>query len=212
MPLITIERLHEDACWGIWKIDETIEALLKSTYLSSSEKTEFEKYFNEKRKKEWLGARSILNKLINRLGYPYSGLEKIDSKKPQLVNLPVYISLAHCYPFALAMVHKSNSCGIDIEKIKPSLLKIRSRFLSDVELSYLNKELDGLCIAWTAKESLYKMYGKIGVSFKMDMFLHPFEVGREGEINAYILIDRQKKEHKLYYRRIEDYYICFGYS
>ena len=212
MPLLSTEQLQTDIWWGIWKIEESTELLMNSIYLSSSERTEFKKFSNEKRGKEWLGARNILNILLNQLGFPYYGLDKNSNKKPILRDIPVHISLAHSYPYAVAMINLKSSCGMDIEKTKPALIHVSPRFLSDAEQSFIDRDLEGLCIAWTAKESIYKMYGQIQLSFKHDMILYPYKVKEKGQITASVRVNDQNQEHVLFYRKMDDYFICFSYS
>jgi phosphopantetheinyl transferase len=211
MPLIKVEQINPDASWCLWRIEESIDSLRNSTCLSSWEKSEFQKFLNEKRKKEWLGARNALKVLLNQHGYTYNGLEKTRNRKPVLKNIPINISLSHCYPYAVAIIHKKSSCGIDIEKINPSLLKVSDRFLTVDERSFIGQDLDGLCIAWTAKESVYKMYGDVRLSFRRDMNLLPYKPRQKGEIKALVRKDDHKKDLRLYYCRIEEYFICFSY-
>jgi phosphopantetheinyl transferase len=210
MPIIHLEHTHKDLSWCIWKIEESVDTLLQTAHLSDQEFIEFQRYHHIKRKEEWLGARNAISSLLRQKGYDYSGIEKDEYDKPWVHKGSCHISLAHSYPLAVAMVHENQPCGIDIEKIKPSLTRVSSRFLNEHEISSINQNVEGLCIAWTAKESLYKLYGKIPLSFKNQMFLHPFPVNHEGEVRATVSFGGIQKEHRLIYRRIEDYYICFN--
>jgi 4'-phosphopantetheinyl transferase len=210
MPIIKEEQIRREISWCIWKIEESVDALMQTTHLSDRELQEFRRYRHMKRKKEWLGARNAIGSLLRLKGYDYSGIEKDEYEKPLLRKGSLHISLAHSYPFAVAMVHENQPCGIDIEKTKPTLLQVSHRFLCDQELSSINQNLDGLCIAWAAKESLYKMYGKIPLSFKNQMFLYPFQIKHEGEVQAEVTIGGQREKHFLSYRRIDDFYVCLS--
>ena len=210
MPIIKIEQVNPEVSWCIWKIEESADSLLQTTHLSDQELQEYQRYNHLKRRKEWLGARNALRALLRRQGFDYSEVEKDQYDKPLLRSGSLHISLAHCYPFAVAMTHKNKSCGIDIEKAKPSLIQVSSRFLSDQELFHIDQNMDGLCIAWTAKESLYKIYGKMALSFKNQMFLYPFDVTNKGKVRAVVTIMGRQEEHLLAYRRIDDFYVCFN--
>lgn len=210
MPIIHIEHTHTKLSWCIWEIVESVDTLQQTVHLSDQELMEFQRYHHLKRKEEWLAVRNAARFLMRQKGFDYYGIEKDVHDKPNLRKGFWHISLAHSYPFAVAMVHENRPCGIDIEKIKPSLIQVSSRFLSDQELSSIKKNVDGLCIAWTAKESLYKMYGKIPLSFKDQMFLHPFSIRKEGEVRATVSFGDRQEEHRLTYRRIKDFYICFN--
>ncbi|MBS0000121.1 MAG: 4'-phosphopantetheinyl transferase superfamily protein [Cyclobacteriaceae bacterium] len=210
MPIIKIEHVNPDICWGIWKIDESIEILYQEACLSEKEFSEYEKYTHPKRKKEWLGARNILNVLLDHCGYDYFGLIKDKFNKPILKNNTVHISLAHSFPYAVALIHRNDPCGIDIEKAKPALNQVAYRFLNEHELLFIDQRLESLCLAWTAKEALYKMYGEIGLSFKNNIFLEPFEPENEGEIRAGVVVNNRRNTHMLEYRQVDGFYICFS--
>jgi 4'-phosphopantetheinyl transferase len=210
MPIIKIEQVNPDICLGIWKIEESIETLLREASLSDSEISEFRKYSHPKRQKEWLGARNILNILLNFCGYDYYGLSKGKLNKPVLMNNTIHISLAHSFPYAVALIHRTLPCGIDIEKAKPALIQVRDRFLNEQELLFIRNRLESLCLAWAAKESLYKIYGEMGLSFKNNMFLKPFEPGEKGEIRADVVVNNQRHSHLLIYRSVDGFYICFN--
>lgn len=209
MPIIHIEHTHKELSWCIWKIEESADTLFQTAHLSDQELGEFQRYHHLKRKEEWLGARNALRSLLKQKGYDYSGIKKDQYDKPWVHKGTCHISLAHSYPLAVAMAHETQPCGIDIEKIKPSLARVSSRFLSEQEIFSINQNVEGLCIAWTAKESLYKLYGKIPLSFKNQIFLHPFPVKDAGELTATVSFEGIQKEHRLIFRRIEDFYICF---
>lgn len=210
MSIINIEQINSEVSWIIWKIEESVDSLLQNTFLSDQELLEYQRYNNLKRIKEWLGARNALSALLKQHGYVYSGIEKDKFDKPVLRDNSLHISLAHSYPFAVAMIHKKRPCGIDIEKTKPALIQVSPRFLNDRELPTIRQNVDGLCLAWTAKETLYKMYGKIPLSFKNQIFLSPFKVEKRGKIKATVTIKNQQDEHELVYCRMEDFYICFN--
>jgi phosphopantetheinyl transferase len=210
MPIIKIEQVNPDIYLGIWKIEESIETLFREACLSEGEISEYEKYSHPKRQKEWLGARNVLNILLNHFGYDYYGLSKGKLNKPVLRNNTIHVSLAHSYPYAVALIHRSLPCGIDIEKAKPALMQVKNRFLNEKELLFIRNHLESLCLAWAAKESLYKLYGEMGLSFRNNMFLEPFEPGEEGEIRADVVVNNQRYSHLLAYRSVDGFYICFS--
>lgn len=210
MPIISIEQVNPDISLGIWKIGETIETLYRGACLSESEIAEYGKYTHPKRKMEWLGARNVLNTLLNHCGYEYSGLHKGKLNKPILRNNSIHVSLAHSYPYAVALIHKNSPCGIDIEKAKLALIQISYRFLNESELSFIDHRLDSLCLAWSAKEALYKMYGEMGLSFRNNMYLEPFEPRNNGEIRARVSVNGENNWHLLAYRQVDGFFICFS--
>ena len=133
MPIVKVETIEEQAIWGVWKIEEDNDFLLSNDVLSSGESDELAIINLEKRRHEWLAARIMLKQLHDHISIPFSGTEKDENKKPFLINSSYHISLAHCYPYAAAMIHFNHSCGIDIETPKPVLLKLAAKYLSEEE-------------------------------------------------------------------------------
>jgi 4'-phosphopantetheinyl transferase len=58
--------------------------------------------------------------------------------------------------------------GIDIERMRPRIEKVRERFLHTEESASINKDkvLEQLTLAWCAKEALYKLYGQRNLDFR----------------------------------------------
>lgn len=210
MPIKKIEAIEEQAIWGLWKIDEDINFLASNTLLSNAETIELGKIHLDKRISEWLGARLVLKQLHDHLKLPYSGTVKDENNKPFLVKSSNHISMAHCYPYAAAMIHFNHSCGIDIETPKPVLIKLAAKFLSDEELKYIPQEPNPLCTAWTAKEVLYKVFGKRNISFKNNLKLNPFTFNSTGQIEGIIHKDNFIRTYLLKYQQLGDHVICLS--
>lgn len=60
--------------------------------------------------------------------------------------------------------------GLDIERVRSKISKIAHKFLSCEEMKSFHVDSDyDLTLAWTAKEVLYKLSRKKGLSFKRDL-------------------------------------------
>jgi len=210
MPIVKIENINKAFSWGLWKIDETVDFLLHSSTLSDEETESFGSISHEIRQKEWLAARLALKIILQENGYTYRGLIKDKVNKPYPIFLPIHISLAHKFPYAVAIFNKNSPCGIDIEKPKSSLLRVCNKYLSSNELLYIKSDPGNLCLSWAAKEVLYKIYGKKKVSFKSHMFLYPFELQDQGEIKATIKLKDFKEDFTLAYSHFDGFYICYN--
>ena len=210
MPIKKIEDIEELVIWGLWEINEDIDFLLSNTILSKAESVELDKIHHDKRMKEWLGARLVLKQLHEHLKLPYSGTIKDENNKPFLIKSSNHTSLAHCYPYAAAMIHFKHPCGIDIESPKPVLLNLAGKFLSEEELSYIPQESKSLCTAWTAKEVLYKVFGKRNISFKNNLKLNSFTLNSTGQIEGTIHRDDFMKTYKLKYHQLGNHIICMS--
>ncbi len=208
MPIVKIENINKAVSWSLWKIEETADSLLQSSFLSKEETKSIKKISHDKRKKEWLAARLALQTVLQENGYRYKGLKKDPYYKPYPIGLPVHVSLAHSFPYAVAIFNKTSPCGIDIERPKSSLHRVCHRYLNRNELKYIQSDPRDLCVSWTAKEVLYKLCGKNKISFKSNMILDPFELKEEGEIKATIKFQDLNKRFILSYRLFDGFYIC----
>lgn len=210
MPIVKIENISEESTLGLWKITENTDALLHEAVLSENELVEFEKISNLRRKKEWLAVRVLLKTIMHSLNIPYKGTFKDDSSKPFLVHNGFHISLAHSFPYAGAIVNPINPCGIDIEKPKPALYFIASKFLSDKESEYVAKKPLDLCLAWAAKEVMFKLCGKKNLSFRDNLQIEPYECQAKGTVEVCINHENCTGRVPLEYELLEETLICYS--
>ena len=86
---------------GLWEIDESTEELLPKLSPNGDELAGYLQIKNERRKKEWLAARLLLQMLIGegaRIVYAANG-------KPELVNCNGNISISHSSGFVTIYYH-----------------------------------------------------------------------------------------------------------
>ncbi len=210
MPIVKIENINEAVSWGLWKIDEDFDFLIGQTVISDPENEDIKRISNVKRRLEWAGARLLLKKLADRKGFSYKGISKDDFDKPFLIGNQVNISISHCYPYACAMLNDYHPCGIDIEKPKPALFQVARKFLNDQEKGYIPEEENYLCLAWAAKEVLYKIHGKKHLNFQKHIMLKPFELMQKGTLYASVSTHEIKENFKLWYITVDGHFICFN--
>lgn len=94
--------------------------------------------------------------------------------KPYLKNSKFHISLSHSGEYVTAIISKYK-VGIDIQEISKKVEKIKSKFLSKQELKQCDNDILRLNRYWTAKEALYKGYGKKGLAFIENIIVTPFK-------------------------------------
>lgn len=118
---------------------------------------------------------------LHALNIPVSDMEKDEFGKPHLPKSKKQISLSHCKKYAAA-ISSNSRVGIDVEEITPRVEKIAKRFVHPTEEAFLPIEnrLEALYLLWSAKEALYKLYGKKAVDFRDHMIAKPFELKRNG--------------------------------
>lgn len=136
-----------------------------------------------------------------------------DNGSPYVEPLSAKISISHSYPFAVLAISNQN-IGIDIEKRQPKILKIKSKFLSDTELKWLNNndDLALLTIIWSIKESLYKIHPKKLWSFRVHYHIEEFSLSSLDHISCHIIQDEEITHYKASVQLINTNYVLTAVS
>lgn len=187
----------------IWNLTESSDELREQLTLINE--IELSKIVSEKRKLEFLGVRLSLKELLGKevaIIYDKNG-------KPFLADNSYQISISHSKDWIAVMVHPTCSIGVDIECPNNKIQKLYTRFLSDLEQKDLSdgKNLNQLQLAWSVKETLYKIIGKEAVDFTNQLRIFPFEAKAIGEVIAIHI--PTKKLYKLYYIQNSTYTLVY---
>ena len=211
MALVYQKEIQDSATLAIWKIEESAEVLVAKLQLDEQEQAYFESLGQHMRQLHWLATRVLLRTLLQTEHY-------IDCKadahgKPYLVNFPHRISLSHSYDYAAVMISETRAVGIDIELIKPKIEALAPKFLTDTERSFINPvhAIAHLYRCWAAKEAVYKLQGKSGISFKEHIHLQPFAYAENGTLRALLQSKEDTATLDVAFERFGSYvlaYVC----
>ena len=173
---------------ALWKIEEDL-AFFQSSFATSPD------ILDKNKRLQWYASRYLVS---NQLG-PKAIISKDEFGKPVLRNSKWHLSISHTPTFAAVMMHPSTPVGIDIEAATPKVIRIAHKFLRDDELQAIEPEeqIDKLILYWSAKESLYKLYGKGGIEFKSQLLIEPFELRKQGQLNATIVVPGERIKNLL---------------
>ncbi len=209
MPIQLLIQVQADVELGVWKITESPEELVSQLMLNDKEYAYYKSLRSGSRELQWLSSRVLLRKMIR-------ATEFIDfrvdcNEKPYLFNFPHHFSISHSRHFAAVMISECCLVGVDIEEIQPKIERIAHKFMSDIELDFLGTDhrIEQLYACWTAKEALYKLYGKKGVSFKDHILLNPFTYAETGEILAILATPDLYKRFTIGYRVFGGYMMAW---
>jgi phosphopantetheinyl transferase len=211
MPLLRIESPGPFTQWGLWKIDETIESLEDMIELDPAEEALYSSFKSEARKKQWLSYRILLKKMLSPdpafLEYDVFG-------KPRLRNNELHLSISHSGDYSAVITSKTSEVGIDIERLRERIHRIKDRFLSkeeDQKIGEANR-LDKLYVAWGAKEAVYKIYGKPEVDFQRDIFVSSFDYlcSGKGQCSASMNTPDGPEFFDVFYEKISDYMLVYA--
>ena len=175
----------------VWEITETLEGLLD---LYGNINTS--NYTSEKRKKEHLISRLMVNKICKNGAIIYNefGAPELDNAK--------HLSISHSNELVTIIISDTKS-GIDIEKISDKALRIASKFVSEKNLIKLNKEKATLI--WCIKEAIYKWHQKGEVDFIKDIIIPELFAEEYGKVMAYF----RGKKLNLNYLKINNHYLVY---
>jgi 4'-phosphopantetheinyl transferase len=195
MALDKIEWTGDQCGWGIWHITES-ENILAEMALPEECPTDI---LSLSKRLEWIAGRILIRKLAEESGLHFKGIGKDSFGKPFLINLPHSISLSHSYPYVAAQIDSHTAVGIDVEQPKEKLLKVAHRVLSRSEEQDAGNDITKNCVYWCAKEALYKIYGKKGLSFSNHLNIEPFRLGQYGSLVGRILANGSRQTINLVY-------------
>ena len=175
----------------VWEIKETLEELItlgKGINISN--------YTSEKRKKEHLASRLLVNEI-----YPTKTIIYNEFGAPELNN-GKHISISHSKEL-VTVIFSDKKTGLDIEQISEKSLRIASKFVSARNLINLNKEKATLI--WCLKEAIYKWHQKGGVNFIKDIIISEFFTKEHGNVTAYL----REIKLNLNYLKINNHYLVY---
>lgn len=176
---------------GVWKIEESLEELLKLAKGLSVPNAK-----NKKRKKELLATRLLLHNICPGIGISYT-----ESGAPE-INTSQGISISHSKELAVILLG-DKKVGVDIEKITTKILKLTSKFIANTKDQNLSKEKATLI--WCAKEAIYKWHQIGNINFINDINIHKFKIKEKGEFLATF----RERNLLLQYQKIHNHYLVY---
>ena len=208
MGLLLNRKIDKYSRVGLWKITEKTEELFSKLRLEEKDQLTFQNFTHPQRKLQWLAVRNLTNKL---LGKNNVRIRYDRNSKPQINNNPHYISISHTKQYAAVILNKKDHTGIDIELISPRIKKIEHKFMSEQELNSLQpfNHIEQFYVYWSAKESLYKLYGKKKLDFKENLFIEPFKYKSKGIITGKIIKGNKVQPHKLRYEKKDSFMLVY---
>ena len=189
MPLL-LKKEENNNTTLVWRISEPLEELI-----SLSTNTDYSHVKSEKRKKEFLACRILLNYYNKDLKISYS-----KNGSPNLSNHQC-ISISHSGDLVCIIIAEKK-IGIDIEQISDKSLRLREKFVNPHHTK-LNKEKSTLI--WCIKESVFKFHEIGNVDFKKDISVPEFILKENGEMN----ISFKNNTLKSYYFKVGNSYLAY---
>ncbi|MBW6460411.1 MAG: 4'-phosphopantetheinyl transferase superfamily protein [Bacteroidales bacterium] len=208
MAEIIRKNIDNHTVIAVWEITEPTGDLLKRLSLKPQEQMQYDSFLAAERKKQWLACRILIRSLLHPEDFP---VEYNHPGKPFLAGSHHHISVTHSHDRAAVIISSIFRTGIDIEQVRPRILKVRDKFLSQQELASMNDpdDLEMLTLAWCAKEALYKLYGLKNLDFKKNIKVlfpitaYPFK------FKAFIQQGDTNKEYHLHGELLDDFILVY---
>jgi len=212
MPLIINENITADCILGVWKIEEPADFLLRQILLTKTEEDFYLTLKSEIRREQWLSYHIIIRELLGKEG---NELEYDPFGKPHLKDRSHFLSVSHSGSYSAVIISKNIPVGIDIEKIRDRIERVKDMFLSPEEMMQVGSKdrLEKLVVYWGAKEALYKIYGNPGLLCMPDISVKPFDYlcSGNGSTSAVVKSDPKTENYTIYYRQIDDYILVYAF-
>jgi len=166
-----------------------------SCFLTPAEQATLASFTFPKRRLEWLGGRlaakatalaregqdittaALATWQVNSAPDGRPGLQKV----PASPGRPAWeLSISHSHGLAAALVVAGRSCGLDLQKITATVVRVREWFCSDAEAALMRSALVGpdevrLTQLWAAKEAVRKGRGGVPLTGFLAMRLAGIE-------------------------------------
>lgn len=182
MPLHYQHNINYFTRLAIWKIEEPEAFFAQKVSL-------LQPVTHPHKRLQHLAGRYLLPFLFP--DFPTELIQIADTRKPYLPDETYHFSISHCGDYAAAIVSSVSRVGIDVEMITHRVNKIRHKFLHSNELEQWNIEgleeaekFRTLTLLWSAKEAMFKWWGRGDVDFSECMQVKASILQSSGIIQA----------------------------
>ncbi|HPA86977.1 MAG TPA: 4'-phosphopantetheinyl transferase superfamily protein [Bacteroidales bacterium] len=207
MGCISKHYLNEFTILGVWKIEEDLKTLLGMVELDPDDKKKYKEFTSTSRKLEFLSVRALLAELLGK----EARIVYNKNNKPFLKDGSMFISISHSNKLTSILLSSNEKVGIDLEYMRTNINRIAFKFINRNE-KVTRKQEDRryhLYVHWCAKEALYKICDKEGISIKKNLTIEPFEVRESGQIKGKVTSDKINDIFDLFYTRYDNYAIVW---
>lgn len=200
MPLYKTITVNAATKVLIWKIEESFDTLLKNIELSTKNTDRLNSMKSILHQKGFLSIRHLL--AIE--GYTDYDLYYDTNGKPHLKD-GLYISITHSFIFS-AIILSDIKVGIDVEKKRDKILRIAHKFtfFKDLDNFSLISNIRKLTIIWCAKESLYKSFNRVGLTFLNHIHVEDFNL-HQNETTAIVDFDNKIESYHIWFQEFEGF-------
>ena len=215
MGVVFINSLDSCGIIGLWEITAPYKEMESKYQLQKGDMASMEGISNEVRKLQILCTRLLIREMDP--GIDTSLLTRDAMGMPYFKEAGPKISISHSGKYVTVSLSFQHKTGIDIEKIGEKVNRVQDKFMNGTEKKCgIDQNIDCIHeyqhVIWGAKEALFKLYGKGGVSFKEDLAVMPFQYQDKGSFNGKIYKADFEQSFSINYERIGDYMLVYVYG
>ena len=201
MPLISRFFSNEQIEVLVWNITESHDFLLSVHPLKSVSTQRLQNMKSVQHQKGFLSVRCLLHEA----GYSDFDLFYTSDGKPHLSD-GKHITISHSHHFSSIAISEK-PVGIDLELRRDLIRKLGPKFcVSEYEFLDINaiNYIRQLTVIWGAKEAVFKIENKVGISFKDHIFVQNFNLDdQSGKVK--LVFQNETKIFDMNFYEIEDY-------
>ncbi len=197
MPLNNILYLDVQSQIGFWQIKESVEQLKQQCVIKPDLLTLLPNMV-EQRQKELLAVRCLLLTMTQN---PNLYIQYDDCRNPFLSDEYQTIAITHAQNRVGLFLSKQNkqALGLDLEYVSERISRLQQKFMNEQELAFVQNDLVKATLIWSAKETLYKLYGKKGLDFRNNMQIDHFVLSKKGHFMGTIKNEILHQSFKIRY-------------
>jgi len=209
MPIFHKIQINDECSLHLWRLDEELPELLHQVNLNRHDRNKIDGFGSLSRKMEFVATRALLQRVTE----PSVQIQHDDHGKPHLVNSDLNISISHTKNYVGILLGKHHEIALDMEYLSERVLRIKKRFLSDLEIKHLSKknELIHLYQHWCAKECLIKLYGKKDVHLINELKIDAFSPSDES-FTGEVCRDEFQKKYSFKHLQFDNYLLVYSCS
>lgn len=206
MPLYKTITVNSTTKVLIWKIEESYKELKDEIILTNKSALRVNNMKSELHQRGFLSIRHLLASE----GYTDHDLYYDENGKPHLHN-GLHISITHSFIFS-AIIISDIEVGIDVEKKQEKIIRIAHKFTTIEGYQSLNNQdsvIQHLTIVWCAKESLYKSFNSVGLTFLNHILVDDFSL-YDNETNASVDFEDKKETYHIWFLEFEGFTCAYA--
>ncbi|MGR3810247.1 4'-phosphopantetheinyl transferase family protein [Jiulongibacter sp. NS-SX5] len=206
MPVRFQKECQSGAHLLVWEATEDLSSLFASIPSTILTDAEYLTAKTHQKKLELLCSRVAIRHLAADLGINFKGINKDENGKPFLDGTPWEMSITHSKHFMAVVMHPTKPVGVDIERPQEKMWRIKERLYTEPEIEIIGEDLNLMSIFWSAKEALYKLYGKRGTDFKENLKIK----GDSSQLFGEIIMPDHHQTHAIHVEPIDGYFLVWA--